>query len=562
MATYSLPNSNGQIRQLGMGDRFGELWSSKNIDLSSSPGKIKLSLPVQSVMDATDLTNDAIVAIELYKDNIYVLTANTLYRDDTPYNNFASVSTTPSNAADMVVFDGEIRIVDNTNVDRYDGTTYNTDWWTGTISGTALSSSYPHVAEVVRNSGKDTIAITDGSRLRYYNSTAGHTSFTWDSDVIACCQTQGLNLGWIGTYSESSQGAQVISWAVGDSQYRQAYPVDGHAVLAMCVYNNIPYLITERGEIHKFNQAGFTAVGTIPMWRKPEFLTGVETGLIQSYALARPVHPKGMRVVGNKIWIYIDTNSSERGENVNERCPAGIWEFDPQTGSTTHRYSIGFDTKLGQCGPLFTINDPQARFYFGARRDNLDGTGEEHLYREDLTGSDNYGYLVTTEMHSESFEENFNNVYIGSLKDSNDKIVVKYRTSQSLTLPIQSDVTWASTTQFNTTTDLSDVSVGDEVEVLTDAGAGRCAHITKIDQSSSTYSVTVDEAIGTENSPASVQFDNWSKLDTYDTTELIKRIGINETNTSIQLKFYMEGDSGYPEISRMVVKSNNKKQLK
>ncbi len=40
---FEIPNSVGQIRQDNHGDTRGELWGTFNIDLSSTPEKIKVS---------------------------------------------------------------------------------------------------------------------------------------------------------------------------------------------------------------------------------------------------------------------------------------------------------------------------------------------------------------------------------------------------------------------------------------------------------------------------------------------------------------------------------------
>lgn len=250
MATFKIPND-GQIRQLNKGDVFGELWASKNIDLSSSPGKIRLARPTEQVMTASELANETVQAIQLFDGKIFVLTDENVYNDNAPYNNFSTSISNPSSAQDMVVYDGVLRISEDTDIARYNGdVTFADDWWTSDISGTALTSGVPHILHVLRTSGRDTIAVTDGNRLRYYNSTSGHTSFSWDSELIACSQTSSLNFGWVGTYNETGGNAEVFSWQVGNDNYTQAYPVDGWAVLAMATHNNLPILLAINPLLH------------------------------------------------------------------------------------------------------------------------------------------------------------------------------------------------------------------------------------------------------------------------------------------------------------------------
>lgn len=562
MATFRIPND-GQIRQLNTGDVYGELWASKNIDLASSPGKIRLARPTEQVMTAGELGNDTVEAIEYFDDKLYVCTDDTIYSDNSPYNNFSSATTGIASAQDMVVFDGQLRITENTDIARYNGSaSFSNTWWTSDISGTALTSGVPHIMHVLRASGRDTLAVTDGNTLRYYNTAATHTSFSWDAGLIGCCQTSSLNFGWVGTYNETGANAEVIQWQVGNDQYTQSYPINGRAVLAMTTVNNLPVLINERGEIQRFNQAGFSTIATLPLWNTPEFLDGVETGLIQSSNTARPVHPKGMQVFGDKLLIYVNGDAISGAGNVNERTPSGVWEVDLNTGSVSHRGSANGEFYTVLSSPVFVMNDENSRYYFGGRRDGIVG-GEEGLFRENLAAdAQNYGYFVTTELHGDSFIENYESVFLSAVQDTDDSIVVKYRASGTFSLPVYGSGNWLDTTSFTTGDDLSGLSIGDEVEITVNSNSGRTAHVTAIQTGSSTTQITVDEAIGTEGEAFEFQADNWKKIDDpFDTTDLIKEIKLNQPGTMYQFKVCLTGKNGYPLINRMVVKTNNKKPL-
>lgn len=561
MANFRIPN-NGQVRQLGVNDTSGEIWASRNIDLSSNPGKIKLALPTEEVASSATLTDDAVQAINQLGNKIYALTDGKVYSDSTPYNAFTDDATTSfSGGQDMVTFENYLIISKDTDLARYDGGSFTSSWWVGTLGFSALTNNVPHIMEVIR-SRRDTLAVTNGNGIKYYNTVAGESSIAWDDEQIACSMSVGINFGWVGTYNENGGGAQVYSWQVGNDLYTQAYPVNANAVLAIEVIDNIPYIITERGEVQKFNQAGFTTIATIPMYNQAVFLDSVETGLIQANNISRPVHPKGMRRYGDNLLVFINTDASVGDDNVNERCPGGIWEVNVTTGSMWHRCSPANESNLASSGPIYVLNDPNSRIYMGGRRNPVNTEGEEGIWREDLAGTANRGWFVTPEMSSGEFEDHFSKVIISSLHDSDDSIVVKYRTSKSLVLPVQADVTWTSTTEFNTTADLSGVVVGDEVAVMVDVGTTKLVHITAIESSATVYEVTVDEAIGTVTDVSHVQIDNWKKLDTYDTEQLVWSTGINQTNTRIQLKFYLEGDSGYPEIDRLLVKTKSGKKTK
>lgn len=570
MSTFKIPND-GNIRQLNRGDIYGEIWASKNIDLSTSPGKIKLARPTEQVMTNSELENEAVEALVGHEDYIYVLTDETLFRDRSPFNGFSSVVTTGlSNGEDMVVFNGEVLISENTDIGQFDGS-YTSDWWSSTISGSALTSGVPHILHVLRASGKDTLAVTDGNRLRYYNTTAGHTSFTWDASLIACCQDSGLNFGWVGTYNENDGNAEVIAWQVGNDAYTQTYPIkNAKAVLAIKVVDNIPYILTERGEIQKFNQAGFSTIATLPLWNEPGFLSGVRPGSIQSNNTSRPVHPKGMDILGDKLLIYVNAESSDFSSNVNERFNSGLYEVDLITGSVSHRMCAAGDTLLRDSGPILTLNEENSRIYFSGRLDTADGSSDYGLWREDLTtDATNNGYFALTELQSSSVEDNYEKIVLAALNGNSGSLTAKYRLSKDTILPVEADINWLDSTSFTTTDDLSDVVAkfsddpsNIEVELLSDTGDIGHAQVTSIESSENTYTVVVDTAIGTAAAGARVRFDNWTAIaDVYNTEDLIKEIGLDRNGPQLHLKIWLYGANGYPEISRLVVKSNNKQSL-
>ena len=554
MATFKLQNNIGQIRQMGRGDLLGELYATRNINLSENPGKVKLSNATEQVMTDSDIGSDSAEAISQYDSKIVVLTDGNLYEADTPYTSWSTYSAGPTTAEDMTTYDNQLRIAESTDIASFDGTTYTSDWWSNGTAGTppSLSASNPHNVVNLSSDGKDTLSVTDGNQIHYYNNDDEHVTIAFDDTQTAICQADGLNEGWVGTFNDGGQGAQVIRWLPGRTVYEQSYPVDANAVLAIEVVDNIPHIITEKGEIQRFNQAGFTTIAKLPF--DVAFLEGVETGIIQNTAENRPVHPKGMKQFGKNLLVFVNTEEASSTNNVNNRCPAGVWEVDLTTGSCWHRHDLAGAANINISSPLFVVNDPNSRIYYsGQLEDNTYG-----LWREDLDGGTNRGFFVTTEYHSDNFEDAWHRIHLAALQDSNDSCVVKYRTSKSLDLPVVADITWTETNQFTTTDDLSNVVDGDEVEIIAGSGTGYVAHISEIVAGASVYTVTLDESPGTVASTATVNIDNWKKLDTHNTTELIKRIGINKTSPQMQFKVYMEGDSGYPEVSRMDIKTNNK----
>lgn len=167
-----------------------------------------------------------------------------------------------------------------------------------------------------------------------------------------------------------------------------------------------------------------------------------------------------------------------------------------------------------------------------------------------VTDQENRGYIITPRIKSENIEDIYKSIILRfkPLVNEDDKIIVKYRVSKpNLKLRnIYSNSakgTFTSATTF-TTTMFDGASVGDELEIVSGAGAGYLAHITNIVLDSGTYTVTIDETV--ENIAANDTFyfvvDNWIKVKTLDSTSFDNDvIGIGKNHKWIQFKIELRG---------------------
>lgn len=575
MATNKIPNINGQVRQLNINDTLGELWSTRNIDLHTNFGKIKLARPLKQVATSANVGNDAVQAFAVLGNKAYALTQTNLYRAGTPFTSWSLATASVSDAEDMVVFKGQLVITTNNNIDAYDGTTFTSNWWTARGNPTLTNNSpaviAPHVLEVVRI-GTETLAVTDGNEVHAYTggisgSPILSTTVELDEAFVATCIRSTIRNVFIGTYTEDADQAYVFEWDGASTNYTQAYPTGAKAVLSMEIIDDAPMIVTERGEIKVFNNAGFTTVAQFPFAPKPLFADGVETGLIQSDNMSRPIHPKGMKRAGNIVYIYVNFEDAEKNLNIDNRTHNGLWALDLTTFSLTHLASIDNEILLRQCSPVMAINDRGGRVFIGGRK--YDGT--DGIWIEDLgDNSDNYGYLTTVEIESDSVKDAYDEIITKQLLGQDDEIVVKYRMKNDVLLPITAEnCAWVSTTQFNTTDDLSYIQTRfnagelDEIEVITNVNGGFLAHITNIEKSSSTYQVTIDEAIGTAGETSIIRFDNWKKVENTvtQTDGEARRTGLGDIGTFGQLKIEVRGKAGKPEIRQIITKTNTKESL-
>jgi len=577
MATSRIPNQ-GRIRQLNVDDTSGEIWATKNIDLRTNPSKIKLARPMKQVMDNTALDDDPVEAIELYGDSAFALTNTNLYQSNlTSLNDletWVNATTSPNNAEDLNVFRGQLIVVDNTSADAWDGSTYTTNWWTDR-GNPLLDSSFRHISEVVKI-GAETIAITDGSQVHGYTgligSDTGKVNVTLDlpAGAIATCLKVGIRRVFIGTSTESTGEAFVYDWDGASTNYTQSFPSGAQAVLAMEMIDNAPMIITERGEIKLFNNAGFTKVAQLPFSDKFVYDTNISAGNVAT-GINSPVHPKGMKRAGDNVYINVnfqtDLGADGTAYTLDERSPNGLWVLNLKTYSLSHLCSPDNEIGFKQVSPIQILQNFNSRILMATRQsDNEFSLWAE---QEDPTVA-NEGYLITPQINSNTVKDVYKEIVAQAFMDTGDTLEVKYRNESVPNYPLTNiDGAWAKTNQFNTTDDLSEVysrfvsGERDEMEVLIGSGAGKSVQIVSIEQGTSTYSVTVDQECGIIGETSIIRIDNWKKIDktmTIDDKE-IARFGTGGTGSWGQFKLIIKGKKGLPEIRQILIKTNAKEEL-
>lgn len=206
-----------------------------------------------------------------------------------------------------------------------------------------------------------------------------------------------------------------------------------------------------------------------------------------------------------------------------------------------------------------------SRVLFGAYISN--DTLSSSIYTlQTLTEGENRGNFVTQRVHSSELKDTWEKIYtkFADIYEGNDKIIVKYRTIDKYKFPIftfPTSVTWTNTTSFVTTADLSTVSIGDEIEILSGSGAGYLAHILDIQEGDSAWIVTIDEAVSvTTNDKSYISIQNWIKagIGTSDTIDQILNAVCGKTSKWVQLKFELRGVS-QPAIEEIqIINTTNK----
>ena len=554
MANFRIPNSQGQTRTIYKTDKYGELWDTFGIDLQSI-GKIKSAKKMLKVKDVSDDGNFGdVYGLATYNNHHYVVTGSgtgkEIYRcgvaDDVRIeNNWDKQNSNGSFGAetDTTVFGGNLLISQATNIMNTDGSTYDEDWWTAVISGTALTSSRPHTMEVLRG-GQETLFVLDGNKVRYYNATAGHSTVTLQTDLVASVLDKGRDSMYVGTYTETNENALVYEIYVGEvigstPVARFAFPVDGRAVLALRVVDGIPYVITDKGHIQKFNGAGFVTVNSLPFAFTDEQLQGVRAGSVSNNSANKPIHHGGTDVHNQSIFFAMNTEMSNQDKTPN-RCASGIWEYNTVTNQLNHRSAfVETSTQngghLGEAtGPLIVINNSESLFLAGFE---LNGQSNGLFAESDSF----FGYIITTEIESNSIQQAFNTVIVKADTILDDATIdVKYRTVGRERQTASG--AWLNARTFNTTATVT-VEEGDEITILDGTHTGAIAHVQSVSRSVAVTSIVLTEDVATTGDAVVIEITNFQLLakNFSSADKEFLNTGTDVVNTWVQFKLVFNG---------------------
>lgn len=568
MSTQRIPDSSKRLIQSNRGDYEGNVWASFCLDLDSSPGVFRPSKRLSRVLGTSILDDEVVHAITIHDGYYYVITRASAFRcstneDPTDSDNWSEVSGFSSEdlgiETDATSFAGLLLVSLGTNIMSWNGSVIDDDWWTAVAGGSALTANLTHTLEVLRT-GNDTLFITNGNDVHYYNASAGVTTITLDTLMIASSLTPSLDRMWCGTYTEVEDNAFIYELAVGESLAVQSYPIEGMAALSLFTYKNTPFVITSNGYIQVFNGSGFEVVAQFPWANDSVCMEGVRPGLVQNPAASKAIHPKGVKVKGKYAYIFVDATDEYNGlSTLSKRAASGLWVLDLETYSLTHRYALTDSAndrgthKVDESGVVLVTNTPQTRIMIGSKVNNVSGVWMET--------SDQFGYFVTARHESEGVADAFESLVTKSdLLGENDLIEVKYKDEIRPDFPREVlGISWLDANHFTTTDALTEVEEGDEVEIVAGDHAGKLCHIVSI-TGDTTKTVTVDTSFASLNDTSDIYIDSFKKLNN-DHTEASgdreQRGGTEGSSTFRQHKVVMYGDVTLREV---MSKSNSKER--
>lgn len=207
----------------------------------------------------------------------------------------------------------------------------------------------------------------------------------------------------------------------------------------------------------------------------------------------------------------------------------------------------------GFIAPLTYLENPAknliSEILWGSRIDNKDGTGVYRAYT--FSDSLNIGSFSTQRIYTNNIDQTWKGIYpiLDGLITDEEQIVVKVQTDYQVTPEPLTGVWLAPNILNSNSTDdyeaFRDIEPGYEIVLTEGYGRGRTAHVTSIDVTAGTVSLTLDESAGTINKTCGFTFTTFKKIGAYTREnkekEKVKVALDNVVSPWIVLKFELRG---------------------
>ena len=601
-----IPGQDKLLKQSNDSSVLGNVVESFNLDLRSDIGKIKAT-KAKKIADftASSSTTQMISAINqnngipfffglevgvdgIYEGNGSTFASSTFARDSSSADHSAASS-------DLTINNGYVYASGPTSV-FYSATSSFGTW--SEISSPALTGNTPHLLASLGNRTYVTnldykVATISSSNVLSLTGT-GTLDLALPGYTITVLMS-GLDRVWLGLSSiqQGQLGTTYIYEWDGESENtpQQRYEIDASGLICGVVKDGIPYVLDTRGRLMVYAGSRFEEVARLP-YKETEIMAGFNSNQLN----LRAIHPRAITVDGDEILINVSNliQGSTSTEKYYADFPSGVWAYNKDNGlyhkysASTQPYSSTGTTNnnsygqmvVAQAGPIF-IHEPivsfdttgeggrvifTQRYFTGSDNDNetadVDVTYKTAIFASDTAdNSQKWGYFITPEIHANDVIDAWQKVYATykKLLDTNDKIVVKYRTEKDS--KTTANISWVDYNIITTTNDVSAYIEGDEIQFIQGFMSGRSFHIDSISESGGTYTITLDESItATPYSQSSIAtFEKWIKAGeiTYTDEQQYKMLHLPTKNTSpmVQFKVCMQF-TGEDELYGMTVVSD------
>lgn len=571
-------------RQINTNDYLGSIYVSKNLDLNENAGRLRIGnrlLLNQSTTDNADFlgvpvgfrhyivsgTGKYYTVMGNGTDG-WVFSSSTLGGDFTKITGGGAPVNLFSDTDDIEVFNGKL-VVSSSAATKYYHTTNGTSWTGVTAGGTgqefmlcAYNDRLYNTLGGIQIQSSEATLTTVTSPTTFPNTNPNSIILADQNLLITFLRAFSDGI-WIGTVNKAGGRGQMFKWNGAQAGVNSSYKLESSGALACTILDDVPYIMDSNGALLVFNGGTFVEVARLNRINRkllfnPFYITN-----------QRFVHPNGMGLVDGKINIVIDGTNfdvASHGGSQEETIPSGIWEYDRDIG-LYHKQSFGLSKtggsivdygqtriyRAGGINEIITAQSPittDGKLLVGAsfRTDStLSSSGAISGIFYDNSDDDEQksGYLITTKIGASEIKQAWHRLSITFKKflDSTDKIVVKYRTEDSV--PTEMAITWTSTSTFTTTTNIlayhpNTLGYGAEVEIQQGQGSGQCAHITNIEVTGGVYTVTLDDTFSTASSgTARAKIQEWKKSSSYSArTDANYDFPIGVNSEWIQFKIY------------------------
>lgn len=582
-----------KFSQPNFGDTQGNLWGTFNVDLTKNTGRVRVTR-TQSVFSEDDAGGFSRPAAFTYFDmnntgtKVFIAYGQKVFvGGDDPTDTFTlDVSTnSPStgNTGDMTVFNGKLYATETAKLKRI---APGAAAWTDitTISG-GLGQLCAYKDRLYFVSGKKVLSMSSAEAV---NTSGIYTlDLSYLNGHISWIEA-GSNRIWIGFTKNDGTKGFVFEWdGQSENVWSKNYTLEAQGSCGCAIWNDTPYILDVEGRLLGFGGSFFQEVSRLPIMQSDYMSRGYVTSFTNKLC-----HFNGISYINDSIVINVNNSISGDTEGIIENFPSGIYEYTKENGlthrssptisstSTTSDYGQSIVVGSGAVFDASVSNAVKLNNYssimFGVNCYDATGSNDFSYINVDVieqrTGDiehDRLGYIITPFLESTKVNDVWQKIVLKYRKmfDTTDKIIVKYRTEKNIPIVIE-DIEWDSATTFTDASALiANLSIGDEIEVLTGNGAGDTAQIVSITDNGSDYTIVLDKSIigVSATNVSTVRFQTWYKLPEITKDDFqFKELSLPQYNksTEIQFKIIMNWKKLQNELREVIVVNETEQHAK
>lgn len=575
------------------GDVFGTLWATKNIDLSSKKGSIRLSVPFDETFNSADDDSDLKTPVAFVRTNAdgtdrwWTMGVTSLINrytgllfkstDTDPSSVWAQDATasTPADVNDQMCLFGKVTtdrliVARPQNLAMLENGTWTTQWWSVTLGQSVLNEANPHYPYPFLN----LLLVPDGNVVHTIDDSLVVTlnRLVFPKEYKVLWVHKDNNTSYFGTQNIRGGEGLIFAWNGTDEKYSYAYPIGADRSYAgQTDEEGILHIMTGDGVLKSFNGAGFGEAARLPFeFTSTKWSKEVTAGTIGT--LETVMHPNGMTMEDGRLNMLLNIGfQGYSGTPIN--FGAGIWEYDPDVGlycksSLPASILVAGATRLAHVGALQATNSKTYPMLAGASHYTDSGSSQRHavfIKFGQAQGNGNRGYFITSRIESGTSFRSFwkrLQMHVEKMQSTTGDIVIRYRTDRSaafpdwdLSAPFFTGTMASSTTFTINDADGASIEEGDVVEIINGVNEGRLRNVASIvNTSANNYTITIESSLSVTSGTMTVRVMKFKQLGTFEsiTTEK-KLLNIVKRSKWIQLFIEMGGTQNYPAIEEFFI---------